>query len=174
VVLRAIVLVATAASLLSTASPAGAGTLDECAQRVIRDWFSEGRVDRLYPLRCYHAAIRALPADVLQYTDAGHDIERALAQARQGRTHPPVARSADRPSEHRAPDRASPPAGPALPLRDRLQGLEQPPRDTVRVASGPHQTTGGPSIPYPLIVLGALGPVLLVSGLAGALARRRR
>ena len=49
---------------------------------MIRDWYSGGRVDKVYPLPCYRAAIRALPDDVLQYSDASAAIERALENAR--------------------------------------------------------------------------------------------
>jgi hypothetical protein len=45
--------------------------------------------------------------------------------------------------------------------------------ETAHVASGaPVGRDGG--LPYPLIALAALAPVLLVSGLVSALARRRR
>ena len=76
------------AAALTIAAPAGAGPLDACAQRVIRDWYSGGRIDRMYPLGCYRAAIRALPEDVLQYSDADKDIARALAYAQRGRRDP--------------------------------------------------------------------------------------
>ena len=92
--LRAVVVMAAVASVLGTASPAGAGGLDDCAQRVIRDWYSGGRVDKVYPLPCYRAAIRALPDDVLQYSDASAAIERALENARH-RGAPEASRKTD-------------------------------------------------------------------------------
>ena len=72
---RAITTTAAATSALVAPLPAEASALDDCGQRVIRDWYSGGRVDKLYPLPCYRAAIRALPDDVLQYTDADAAIE---------------------------------------------------------------------------------------------------
>ena len=86
--LRPLVSAAVVAAALTIAAPAGAGPLDACAQRVIRDWYSGGRIDGMYPLGCYRAAIRALPEDVLQYSDADKDIARALAYAQRGRRDP--------------------------------------------------------------------------------------
>ena len=84
-----IVIVAAAAFTLAFApSPGVAGSLDACAQRVIRDWYTGGRIDGAYPLACYRAAIRALPDDVLQYSNADQDIRRALAFARRGQNDP--------------------------------------------------------------------------------------
>ncbi len=92
-----------ALTLLTFAGSAGAGALDACAQRVIRDWYSGGRVDNVYPLRCYSAAIRALPSDVLQYSDADQDIRRALAFARRGRSDPGDGAAASSPATSPAP-----------------------------------------------------------------------
>jgi len=48
-----------------------------------------------------------------------------------------------------------------------------PEDDPARLASGPTHARAEPGIPYPLIALGALSLVLLASGLAAGLARRR-
>src|SRR5262245_34410355 len=82
------IVVAVAVALLLAPSSGSAGSLDACAQRVIRDWYGGGRVDGVYPLACYRAALRALPNDVLQYSNADQDIRRALAFARRGRADP--------------------------------------------------------------------------------------
>ena len=170
--LRAVVVMAAVASVLGTASPAGAGGLDDCAQRVIRDWYSGGRVDKVYPLPCYRAAIRALPDDVLQYSDASAAIERALENARH-RGAPEASRKTDE-----AHVTATTPARPAEP-----SPRSSPPPPTpnarranpsARLAAGPVAKTTAPGIPYPLIALGALSAVLLVSGVAAGLAHRRR
>lgn len=52
-----------------------------CDGVVFRDWSDNGRVDGVYPLSCYRAAIAGLPADVRDYSDAPTEIERALAVA---------------------------------------------------------------------------------------------
>ena len=83
-VVRRIAVLVTLAWVLTAAPVASAGPLDTCAQRVIRDWYSGGRVNGVYPLACYRAAIEALPDDVLEYSEADRDIARALAFARRG------------------------------------------------------------------------------------------
>jgi hypothetical protein len=57
---------------------AGAAT---CSQQVLDDWSDNGRVDRVYELRCYDEAIAALPADLRDYTDAAEVIQRAQSDA---------------------------------------------------------------------------------------------
>jgi hypothetical protein len=59
-----------------------------CDEKVLLDWSDNGRVDGVYPLHCYEAAIRSMPTDLRDYTNASDAIERALAQAtaKSGRT----------------------------------------------------------------------------------------
>jgi hypothetical protein len=171
-VLRAIVGMVAAVSLLVTASQAGAGALEDCGQRVIRDWYSGGRVDRVYPLPCYREAIRALPDDVMQYTNAGAAIERALESARHGKTT-----KAERITDAAQAETADPAPSAALARRPTPPGdrvAARPANDPARLAAGPAHATHEPGLPYPLIALAALSAVLLVSGVAAGLARRGR
>lgn len=176
-----LVFLAVALSLSPAPPQANAGSLDACAQRVIRDWYSGGRVDGLYPLGCYRAALRALPDDVLQYSNADHDIRRALAFARRGLGDPgneqateapepstptPGTSAAPEPEPVEAPAQAPEPK-PAPVAKEALS----PPREARVVAQTPASTS---SIPYPIVALGALAGVLLTAGAAGWLAGRRR
>jgi hypothetical protein len=179
---RAGCLVLLATCLLFAPRPAGAESLEACAQRVIRDWYSGGRVDRVYPLPCYRAAIRSLPDDVLQYSNADRDIARALAYARQGRTEPNHAPAASkepaRASEERARRPASsaqaPTEGPAtVPPERSARGVRRPDLP-VGLASGPQRATASASLPYPVIGLAVLAGVLLLTGGLGWLTARRR
>lgn len=161
-----------ALTLLTFAGSAGAGALDACAQRVIRDWYSGGRVDNVYPLRCYSAAIRALPSDVLQYSDADQDIRRALAFARRGRSDPGDGAAASSPA-------TSPP--PTSTPKPKPQTGTSPPEAAIDVAAPPRPSGAAPetaaasaSVPYPVIALAGLAGVLLLSGAAALLAARRR
>ena len=70
-------MVAVALAGYATAAP-------DCGERVLLDWSDNGRVDRVYPLRCYEEAIDALPTDLRDYTDAEDVIERALQSAVRG------------------------------------------------------------------------------------------
>ena len=73
---------------LAVAGPAPAGKSKSCAKAVVADWYGDGRVDKVFPRRCYREAIRSLPIDVLDYSNARQDILRALAFARNGETDP--------------------------------------------------------------------------------------
>ena len=172
-VLRAIVAMVAASSLLAAASPAGAGALEDCGQRVIRDWYSGGRVDKVYPLPCYRAAIRALPDDVLQYTDATAAIERALETAREG-ADARVPRPPDAAQAPMATSAPGPPTADATLSASRARAPAKRSPDPLRVASDAAHDTGAPGLPYPLIALAALSLVLLASGVAAGLAHRHR
>ena len=186
---RRLLLIAVAAVTAATVPPPAAGeSLASCAQRVIRDWYTGGRVDRVYPLACYRAAIRALPSDVLQYSDADRDIARAMAFARRGLRDPgngpspaaaerrpkPTTASPDaRPpaSEPAAHDKAAQsPSSSQLPAATAGRTAEAP----VRLASGAEPAVEGAALPYPVLLLGALACILLASGAVGWLAARRR
>ena len=77
--------IAGASTLALSVSPALAAT--PCAERVIADWSDDGRIDGLYPLDCYEAAIDAIPVDLRDYTNAADVIARALTAA--AREKPP-------------------------------------------------------------------------------------
>lgn len=52
-----------------------------CGDEVVADW-SDGRIDGVYPLHCYEAAVAGLPEDVRAYSSAEDDISRALLSLR--------------------------------------------------------------------------------------------
>jgi hypothetical protein len=176
-VFRATVGVLALIAVFGAATRAGAGSFEDCGQRVIRDWYSGGRVNKVYPLPCYRAAIRALPDDVLQYTDASAAIERALESARRGVTTP-LAGSTTGETEAVSPRTSSPAPKRSAPAARASPGpaapeASAPPHDPARLASGPARETSEAGVPYPLIALAALSLVLLASGIAAGLARRR-
>lgn len=167
-ILRAAVAVLAASCLVVGASPTSAASLDDCAQRVIRDWYAGARVDEVYRLGCYRAAIRALPEDVRQYSDAESDIAHALAHARRelaGTANAP-ARSGEEVRPGRSPD--SPKAPNAGRTRQRGQHAS-----AVRLASEPLSETPSEGLPYPVLVLAALSGVLFLSAAVGWLVARR-
>jgi hypothetical protein len=177
---RSLACLAVVAASLTAALAAEASSTDGCAQRVIRDWYDGGRVDGVYPLRCYRAAIRALPEDVLQYSDARNEIQRALASAADGkrdrtavpksqveRSELPVRSTPRRAAARPTPPRArSAPTTPATP-----RGLHDPvqiaARDDVQVADAR-------GLPYPVIVLATLAALLLATAAATRVLARRR
>ena len=138
-------------TLLIGPSPASAAA-KPCARAVVDDWYGDGRVDRIFPLHCYQEAIRSLPVDVLDYSNAKEDILRALQFARQNKPDPGPAGAGETPTE------TGEPGGPS-------GGGET-------VASAPVDTSGPSSVPIPLLILGGLALLLLAAGGAGYLSRR--
>ena len=190
VALRALACLAVVAASLTAALPAGASSTDVCAQRVIRDWYDGGRVDGVFPLRCYRAAIRALPEDVLQYSDARNEIERALAYAAQGdrdpvrsRVDPPTPRATakERPTLRRSElaTRSTAPAAVTRPKPPQVENAGSPtPRafdDPVQLAAREDpQAADARGVPYPVVVLATLAAFLLATAAATRVMTRRR
>ena len=186
---RALACLAVVAASLTAALAAEASSTDPCAQRVIRDWYDGGRVDGVYPLRCYRAAIRALPEDVLQYSDARIEIERALAFAARGdrdrvrsRVDPPAppAAAKQRPVVPRS-ELATRSTAPKITKRTQSpqvaahapapRGFDDPvqlaARDDLRV-------TDARGVPYPVVVLATLAALLVATAAAARVMTRRR
>ena len=144
------------AATLATAPPAVAKT-KSCGDQVVADWYGDGRVDKIYPRHCYQEAIKSLPVDVLDYSNAKEDILRALAYARRGQPDPGPA-GGQRPTGTTTGDPTGDPG-------------ETTPGDET-TASDPVDTSGPSALPIPLLVLGGLALLLLAAGGAGYLSRR--
>jgi hypothetical protein len=148
-----------------------AAAKDPCWKTLIDDWY-DGRIDSVYPVPCYRAALEHMPEDVAQYSSLGDDINRALqvAIASQGLN-----------------------GGGSSGGSSGVMGTETPaandtfhggPTSEGSVVAG--RDVGGPvpsaidaigpgsadSVPVPLIVLGGLSILLLSLGAAGFAARR--
>jgi hypothetical protein len=50
-----------------------------CSAKLLADW-SDGRIDGMYPIRCYRSALQSLPSDLRVYSSAPDDIAQALSQ----------------------------------------------------------------------------------------------
>ena len=74
------VLVLLASIAATLAFSGGASAKAGCGGTLLKDW-SDGRIDRVYPVRCYRLALADMPEDIRIYSTARSDIERAL-QAR--------------------------------------------------------------------------------------------
>jgi hypothetical protein len=70
-----------------------------CSQAVLADWLDNSRIDGLYELPCYEAAIDAIPDDLRDYTDAADVIARAFQSAtgRELETRAPQGRQTEPP-----------------------------------------------------------------------------
>ena len=152
-------------TLLIAPSPASAAA-KPCARAVVDDWYGDGRIDKIFPLHCYQEAIRSLPVDVLDYSNAKEDILRALLFARQNKPDPGPTGAGGTPTEPGEPGGPATggPGGPTDPGGPSGGGEE--------VASPSADTSGPSSVPIPLLILGGLALLLLAAGGAGYLSRR--
>lgn len=146
-------------------TPAASAKAKTCAKEIVADWYGDGRVDKIFPLRCYQEAIRSLPVDVLDYSNAREDILRALAFARKDRPDPGPAGTGDPGSTDTEPTDTGP-AG----TRPDATGPDGTGSETS--ASDDVDTSGPASLPIPLLILGGLALLLLAAGGAGYLSRR--
>jgi hypothetical protein len=152
-------------TLIVGPSPAAAASKSACAKAVVADWYGDGRVDRIFPQHCYQEAIRSLPVDVLDYSNAKEDILRALQFARQNKPDPGPAGGGQSTTD--TTDTTDPGSG----------GPDDDPSDPgspgdETVAAPGVDTSGPSSIPIPLFILGGLALLLLAAGGAGYLSRR--
>jgi len=161
-------LLAAVAGVLLLAGQASAK--DPCWKTLIDDWY-DGRIDNVYPVPCYRAALAHMPEDVAQYSTLGDDINRALqaAIAAGGGTSPPSSGSNGGSSP--PSDDSTFHGGPTAREGESAAGREAGggPVGSALNSIGPNSAD---SVPVPLIVLGGLSALLLALGAAGFIARR--
>ncbi|MGH3133898.1 MAG: hypothetical protein ACRDNY_09220 [Gaiellaceae bacterium] len=156
-----VAIVALLAGAFVALSLPGTAMATACGDKVLADWFDNGRIDRLYPLHCYEEAIDAIPDDLRDYANAEEIISRALQAAvsgdlDSGGPDPTPGDSSDDPgSPGGAPGDPNDPGGGSAAAPD-------------------VDTTGISSVPIPLIVLGGMSLALLSAGGLGYLSRRRQ
>ncbi len=159
-------------ALLATAAPAMAAGASSCAKQVIADWYDNGRVDKQYELRCYREAVKSIPVDVLDYSSAKEDIERALSFAARGQSDPGDPGSGGAGAGGGSGGSGSGGSGKGGSGTSGSgaagSGAEQ------QAAAAAVDTAGPSSVPIPLIVLGGLALLLLIGGSAGYISRRAR
>jgi hypothetical protein len=165
---------------LALAGPAAAAS-KSCGDDVIADWYGDGRVDKVFPLHCYQDAIRSLPVDVLDYSNAKQDILRALAFAKKGKQDPGPA--GDKQTTGTGSGNQSETVGGGGSGGNGNSGgggsgtgsvgtPDPGGSGTATTAAGEVDTSGPSSLPIPLLVLGGLALLLLAAGGAGYLSRR--
>ena len=145
-----------------------------CADRVIADWYDDGRIGKQYPLHCYREAIAKLPPDVLDYSNAKEEIGRALAFAKQGKPDP----GGQDPTPSTIPTTTTATqTTPTTPTKTTNTTTTKTDSDTTSpgtttIDTSTTDTSGPSSVPVPLLVLGGLAVLLLAAGSAGYLRRR--
>jgi len=133
-----------------------------CADRVIADWYDDGRIGKQYPLHCYREAIAKLPPDVLDYSNAKEEIGRALAYAKRGLPDP----------GGQDPTPAATGTQTTKTGTTKTGTTKTDTTETSTTFTDTTDTSGPSSVPVPLLVLGGLAVLLLAAGSAGYLRRR--
>jgi hypothetical protein len=166
----AALLVSSAIAALSFAGSASAAT--KCGEKVLADWYDNGRIDRLYPLNCYEEAIDAIPEDIGPYVDAEDVITRALQGALRGN----LSQGGCDPSADGSPDDcANQPGGGNGGNGGNSGGNGSGDSTDGGQQAAPDVDTSAPSsVPIPLLVLGGMSLLLLAAGGLGYLSRRRQ
>ena len=163
------------ALLAAFAVPVHAGAAVPCRNKVFNDWYADGKIASTYPRACYADALKHIPPDAQIYSSLADDIRAAMRAAvrheRTGKTVPAqighgftaasgktvlAAQHSSSPGAT-GPKSASAPVAQAAPVAD---------------------TSGGSSVPLPILVLGGLALLLAAAGAIGggvkyARARRR-
>lgn len=168
----ALPLLALALALGALTSP-GAALARSCGDDVVGDWYDNGRVDKIYPLKCYDEAIDGLPVDVVDYSSAKEDIQRALQLAIRGKlvpkkdTHDPTPGGAVPPGTNGGKGGGTgtgPTSG-----RDGSGGSGGGVFNDVLGKAGSDNAS---SVPIPLLVLGSIALLLVLAGSTGYVVRR--
>jgi hypothetical protein len=68
--------------LLAVAVPAPASAAGTpCRNKVFNDWYPDGKIASSYPVSCYSAALKHLPADAAIYSSLSDDVRAAMRAA---------------------------------------------------------------------------------------------
>lgn len=155
-------LIGVLAAAFAALSLPGTAMASPCGDKVLADWFDNGRIDRLYDAHCYEDAIDAIPRDLRDYANAEEIILRALQSSLRGELDPGGPDpSPDDPTGPGSPG-GTPPTDPG----------SSGGGDGGSEASPDVDTTGLSSVPIPLIVLAGMSLALLAAGGLGYLRRR--
>jgi hypothetical protein len=177
-----LVVLAAATGAVAIGPEPAAAAPKPCWKRLINDWY-DGRIDNVYPVRCYREAIKHLPEDVESYSDAREDIQRALLSAIRasggdlGPGDPVPAQTGPSSQGGNDPTETTTEPGGAGGGNGGSDGgsggeAAPPPSGGDNGVLGAVKPENADSIPIPLLVLAGLALVLLAAAAAGFAARR--
>jgi hypothetical protein len=146
--MKRLVLLATAAALFA---PAGAHAAVPCRDKIYNQWYSSGKISTNYPVACYHDALAHVPGDAQVYSNLDSDIKAALQAALAGGKGGAVGHGLTSTLSTTSQTKAA--------VKTKLDPhVSSAPGDPASSSSG---------VPVPILVLGAVALVLIVSGAAG-------
>ncbi|MGZ4307860.1 MAG: hypothetical protein ACXVZ2_06480 [Gaiellaceae bacterium] len=140
--------------------PGRAVAATPCWKKVLNDW-SNNRAIGVYPLHCYRDAIKNLPEDVRDYSNAADEINAALQ-----------AQIAHR--ENRTTQGVTPSAGSNGKGGNRSATGRDPSPSAYRRAIDNLGTSNADAVPVPLLVLASLGAALIMLAAALTVTKRVR
>jgi len=155
-------------TVLVALSLPGTAAASACGDKVLEDWYDNGRVDRIYPPHCYEDAIDSIPKDIKDYVDAEEVISRALQFSLRGEIAPG--------GKDPTPGDDNPDGTPGKGGKNNggtNNGGTGGTNGGTEVTPGV-DTSGPSSVPIPLLVLGGMSLALLAAGGLGYLSRRRQ
>ena len=143
----------------------GAATQSKCGSELLNDYVADGRIDRTYPVHCYHEALARIPADLDVYGSARQDLTRALLGV-----------TAIKPGGGGGGGSSSggsaPPVGPNTPVPSQTSTTPSKKDEgflnTLAHKLGPGNAS---SIPLPLLILAGVGLLLVAAAGASYTAR---
>jgi cobalamin biosynthesis Mg chelatase CobN len=174
------VLVAALAALAVSAAPAQSAT--PCWKLLLNDWY-DGKIDHVYPIHCYHDAIKHLPTDIKVYSSAADDINRALRQALDAKKAAGNNNSHTTTSSNNSNTTPAPTTTRSTPTKTRTRShttstavppttVRKKPPGGLTGALRNSSPGGADSFPLPLLILGIIAVVLVLAGVGGMLWRR--
>jgi hypothetical protein len=164
--------VAVLAPLPATAAGTSKTVSVPCWKRLLNDWY-DGTINNVYPIACYGAAIKHLPADLRIYGSAKDDILAAEQAAIHKQPTPP---------EKVKPGSSTTTLSPGETTETTTVTTNGTTTTAVVIVSSPTTTNkkkgftlalakitpgDSQSFPLPLLILGALAIILVIGGIAG-------
>ena len=141
--------------LVVFAVPAHAQAAAPCRNKVINDWYADGKIASTYPHACYVAALHHIPADAEAYSSLREDITAAM-------------RAAVRHTEGLAVPKQG---GHGFKTKNVLAAettKSHDPSVNETTASGGGIVSSASNAPLPILLLGGLALALVAAGAIGA------
>jgi hypothetical protein len=133
-----------------------------CRNKVVNDWYRDGKIASTYPIACYRDALKHIPADADIYSSLRDDV-RAAMRAASRRSH---GLSAPLQVGHGPKATGASSVKSALVSIDATKKIQKPPSTgVVATASG---------APLPILVLGGVALALVAAGAIGVGVRHAR
>jgi hypothetical protein len=160
------------ALLLPFSAPASAASPTPCWQQLMNQWY-QGEIKTIFPLDCYHQAIKHLPTDIQVYSSARDDITNALQAAISYDNRVKAAKLAAEQTTTSSSGAPKTPVKLAIPII-KTHGPGTPAKTSASTILNSASPGGSTSFPLPLLILGGLAILLVAAGGVGLLIRRRQ